>query len=286
VAVFTVSDALGQLGRAEFNEWTATASQLPGQRLNSILDRSEVLWPAIDRDIGNGVDVLQGDAVSWGSNVLNYMQLVAKGDLGYLFASKDGKITFRDRNFANGATSLITFADGTATTGVPFSGISAETGADTLFGRVGVDREGGTLQTVTVASLSTWAATYGGVRSLSVTGLVLNTDAQSLALANYLLNLYSAPQYRVSSVTLDLHGFELGMQSQVLALEIGSTVTVSYSPNRTGPVITQTLVVQGIQHDIGPATHTVTLSTIQSPIQYFRLDDVVYGVLDDDRIGF
>jgi hypothetical protein len=93
VASFVLVDALGSLARMEFDEWTTTA-QLPGQRVTAVLNRTEVLFGA-NRSIADGVFTLQADNVSWGSNVLNYLQLVAKSDFGYLYASRQGTLTFK-----------------------------------------------------------------------------------------------------------------------------------------------------------------------------------------------
>jgi hypothetical protein len=218
--------------------------------------------------------------------VLNYMQLVVKGDLGYLFAARTGVLTFKDRNYPVGASVSAAFGDNG--TDIPYQSISASVGSESLLGRVGVDRTGGTKQTANVSNPTAWAAQYGGIRSLSLSGLVLANDTQSLALATYILNLYSTPTYRISELVVELANLTAAQQQSVLTLDIASTVTCTFTPNRTGAAIMQTLVVQGIREEIIPGSHTVTLSLQPAPTASFRLDSSTYGHLDNTtyRLGF
>ena len=96
-AWFEAIDSLGILASMSFNDWTSTAGQSPGARLNAVLNRSEVDWGP-SRNIGTGVSTLQSDAVSWGSNVLNYCALVAATERGLFFASRDDTLTFVGRD--------------------------------------------------------------------------------------------------------------------------------------------------------------------------------------------
>jgi hypothetical protein len=84
-AWFDAIDALGSLASMSFDDWDSTASQTPGERINDVLDRAEVDWGP-NRSIGDGVATLASDAVSWGSNVLNYISLCAATDRGFFFA--------------------------------------------------------------------------------------------------------------------------------------------------------------------------------------------------------
>jgi len=68
--VVTLEDLLGPLGRRPMNAWTTT-SQLPGARINAVLNRAEVDLPAAQRSIVVGWSVWQGDNVSYGSSTVN-----------------------------------------------------------------------------------------------------------------------------------------------------------------------------------------------------------------------
>lgn len=273
-------DALGQLGRMEFDAWTATAAQTAGPRITAVLDRSEVAFTA-NRSIDTGVSVLQGDSVSWGSNVLNYLQLVTRSDLGRFYASRTGVVTFRDRlDPLNVGTSVSFTDDGT---GVPFQGIAMSYGSELLYNRVGIDRAGGTLQTATDSASQ---QLYGAL-SLSETGLLLNSDTQSLDMANYLLSIYNSPELRVAELVVELAPLTSAQQVSVLSLDIASVISVTWTPNGVAPALTRACIVEGITHDIAPDSHTVTLSLSDADERSFlQLNDTVFGALDSNVLAF
>jgi hypothetical protein len=277
VAVVEVVDALGQLGAIEFDDWTTT-SQTPALRFTAVLDRPEVVFGA-NRDFDDGVETLQADVVSWGSNVLNYLQLVARSDHGRLFASREGVLTYRDRLSVDSSDFVVTFTDDGGD--VPFTGIALEYGSEFLYNRVGVDREGGTLQTVEDADS---IADYG-VSTLSLSGLLLNTDAQSESLAEYLLGIYKEPELRVSEVSVALHDSEDrisdALKLDVLALDIGDVVRVWYTPNKEGSPLVRYGFVEGLRHDLAPAYHSVTVALSDAGSRsFFIFDDDIFGEFD------
>ena len=108
IATMQCADGLAVLARQEFDAWTATASQLPGARIGAVLDRSEVQWPNA-RALDTGKSTLKGDDVSFGTNVLSYLNQVTKSDVGLLFVAKDGVLTFKDRHAALNAPSAVAF---------------------------------------------------------------------------------------------------------------------------------------------------------------------------------
>lgn len=269
-----VEDWLAVLGRMRFSAWTTT-SQLPGERVNAVLDRPEVGWAA-NRAVDTGVDILQADNVSFGSNVLNYLQLVTKSDQGRFFATAQfGAVAFKDRNDGFPVVVQHAFADDGS--GTPFARLTFETASTFLYNRVTVDREGGTAQTVT----DTDSVDEYGWRPLEITGLLLNTDVQSLALANYLLNKYKTPEVRVAEVGVDLAGLPIEEQVSILRLELGEAVTVTFTPDSIGDPIVQYSYVEGLSHSITASGHTVVLSLGAADNNtFFQLDHSVFGELD------
>jgi hypothetical protein len=282
VAVMKTVDTLGVLGKLQFDAWTSSGVRAE-QKLSAVVNRPEVGLGATPTSFDAGSETLQADSVTWGSNALNYCQLIARSDLGLFFAAADGTLTFRNRE-AIGGTSQATFSDNG--TDIPYQSISATIGSELLFARVGVDREGGSAQSATVDDTTVWKDLFGPLRSLTLTGLLLDSDAASLALAEYLLLLYDTPRYRISEIEVLLHALTSPQQATVLAVDIGDVVTVSFQPNDTGDQITQPLMVQGIRHEISPSIHRMFFSFTDGSEPFFRLDDTTYGVLDDDRLAF
>lgn len=280
-ASFLAVDALGVLARKDFDAWTTTASQTAGPRINDILNRPEVAFGA-NRSIGTGISTLQGDNVTWGSRVLAYCQLVSRSDWGRFYASRQNLITFDDRVSLVGASTALTFADDG--TGIPFHGVTTEVGAELLYNRVGIDRFSGTLQTANdTASQSAY-----GVRALSLTELLMDSDAESEQMANYLCSVYKDPTPRVSSVTVKL-GDDIHLtgadQAAVASLDMGDIVGVKWTPLSIGSAIDDTFVVEGIDHDITVQEHEVTIRL--SPVfqQAAAIyDDAVWGVYDSDSV--
>lgn len=279
-------DALGVLGQMQFTSWTSAGASAD-TKLSAVCDRPEVAWPAPLREFDPGVEMFQSDAVSWGANVKNYCDLIGRSDLGYLFAAADGTLTFRNRNHTSGVASVCSFSDAGSGDSIPYQNIRATIGSELLFARVGVDREGGTNQTATVSDLAAWRDKYGPIRSESIGELLLADDSQSLALAEFLLSLYDTPRYRVSEIEVELAGLSPSQQGAVLGLDVASVVDVTFTPNGVGDPIMQTLVVQGLRHDISVDRHVVALSLIDAPLPYFRIGDAVYGLIGSEYVlGF
>ena len=271
---FAASDALAQLGRRRFNAWTASAGQTAGPRLTAILNRSEVAWTP-NRSIDTGISTLQGDSVSYGSNVLNYAQLVAKSDAGRLFASREGVLTFKDRHDLVEPTATLTFDD--AGVGISFSNAEMAWGDELLYTDISVDREGGTAQTAT----NTTARDAYGIRRLDIDGLLLDSDAQSLDYASWLKGIYSTPQARFDSLTVDLDGLSSADQAAVTSLDLGQVVAVSWTP-RGGSLIANDYVVEGLSHSVNVSdVHQVSvqLSPV-SAVEVMILDNSILGKLD------
>lgn len=309
IAVIEASDALARLAAMELDGFTAT-SQTAGSRINAVLDRPEVAWTS-NRNIDTGIDTLQADVVADNTNVLSYLQLVARSDYGTLFAGRDGRVTFKDRHSPAGVAT-VDFADDN--TGIPFQSIAISYGSDLLYNRVVIERAGGTAQTAD----DTASQTAYRIRTLSQTGLLLNSDGQASDLADFLLSVLAEPQLRITELSVQLALLPAAQQDQLLALDITSPVTVSFTPNNVGEPtlyeseagdlfitedgvdleseaadlpapITRSCIVEGIRHEIaaGGTYHQVVLSLGDALFtSFFILDDPEFGVLDDDILAF
>lgn len=134
------------------------------------------------------------------------------------------------------------------------------------------------MQTVTDAV----AVETFGVRSLSLGGLLLSTDVQSLALAEFLLGIYKAPEDRVAALTVTVGGYESEAdRALVSSLEIGDLVGLVWTPAGVGDPIEASLIVEGVAHQLpfdGPHTMTLSLTTAATT-NMFVLDDPFLGIL-------
>lgn len=280
-----VEDGLARLGRIEFDEWTSTFGQLPGARITEVLARPEVDYSGTTA-IDDGVFTLQSDLVTWGSNVLNYCQLIATTDDGLFFVDRQGVLSFFDRHHFIGVASAATFGTG----GIGFEAVGTSYGSELLYNRVLIDRVGTEEVPAVEQSVSdaTSISDYGGTFTLRQSGLLMETDTQALDLASYLLDVYKDPLYRVESIVVNAHGLTSGNQTTVLGLDIGSVVTVTFTPNRLGSAISRTCIVEGIRHSIAPAFHqiefTLNDSTTMQTGGFYEPEDVTYGTIDGSGV--
>jgi hypothetical protein len=267
-------DGFLQLSATQLPEFT-NVSQLSGDRIIDIINRPEVAWPAGERDIDAGQETLQADTVAENTNVLQYLQLIESTEPGALFMSKSGALTFRDRITIPPLVDTLIFADDERAESVGYSDIEVVYGSENLYNRVIVTRESGTPQTVDNPASQ---AIYG-VQTLSLDGLLLTTDDDSLLLANYLLGRYDQPELRFSSLRVNLHDKNTADQAELLAVEIQDVIKIIFTPNGIGEAIDRYGLVTGIKHSIGIDTHTVTFDF--GSVQDFPLilDDPIYGRL-------
>jgi hypothetical protein len=270
----------------EFDAWTNGYTYATA-KLSAICERSEVAWPGTLRDfIGfsreseNGAEAipvtLVSDSVSWGSNVLSYMQLIARSDfLSWLFASADGTLTLRP--VVQWSTAYDNWTPGAAVASfgganIPYQSITAQYGSETLYSHVSADTAAIDAQTAVVADLAAWTLDYGPPRRLTVADLLIDGDTTTpaaytaqevtLELAESLLAFYEAPAFRITEISIELAGLSTANQNTVLGIDIAEAVAISFTPNGITPAISQTVAVQGIAHDITPDSHVVTLSVI------------------------
>ena len=282
LAAAKAADGFALLSQQLISPHTATA-QATGARVSAILNRSEINWPSVRRDIDTGRSTLVADPIGGTVdpnpvNALAYLQTVETDEFGALFIGKDGFLTFRQRTDLQTATSII-FADDNS--GIAFSGIQIEYGTEQLRNRVQVER----LNAGTATANNTTSQTSYGITAYRIVDSLLSTAAQAQDLADFLVNLYGEPQLLVTSVEVILDGLSLAQQNQILGLELGDVVGVVFTPNKVGSAINRVVAIDAITHDVSPSRHIVTFDLSQT-VAGFTLDSSQFGVLDTNVLGF
>ena len=275
-ATATCIDGFGILSKQTLAAATATA-QPTGTRIAAVLAKPEVNWPLSLEAIDVGQQTLQADVIAQDENVLTYLQLVEASEPGSFFISRDGKATFKGRNTAAIVGSVTLTDDGT---GIPYNEVQVAYGTELLYNRVVITRVGGNPQT---ANNTTSQATYG-FASFDQAGLLIDTDANALSLANYLLGQYATPELRFDSVTIELSALSTANQNTLLALDLTNVITVKFQPNRTGTRISQNCEIIGISHQVRPDSHRMTFKLASTVGVAFVLDSIPFGKLDDTTI--
>ncbi len=272
------ADGLAKLARQRFLEWTTTGGQSTGARLTTATARPEVdvSW-ASPVSFDSGESTLQSDLVTYGSNVLNYCQLVNKAEQGRFFVGRSGALVFQDRISVAAGVAVLDFndsasyANGQTANKIPFSGIEVTFGSELLYTKVSVDNIVGIAQT---ADDLTAQANYG-IRHLTFSEMLLEDDGQADDMAQYLLDRYSTPEAVVSQIKVALEGLSTANRAAVAGLEISNTVTVNWTPTSGFGAVSETLVVEGVGYskDINDATWMTFQLSAAPANDFFILDN-------------
>jgi hypothetical protein len=275
----TASDDFVLLANTYTQSAITPSSQLSGARVTSILDLSEVNYPAT-RDIDTGTATLGGGAtfeIAANTNVLTYLQNVATAEQGYFFIAANGDLTFTDRVAASFASPSATFSDA-AGIDLPYTALSVLYGQEFLYNKVVAQVVDGTDQ---VANDATSQANYG-ISTLNLSGLLLEDDAAAATLAAELLDRYKEPQYRFDRLQTLYNALDVSDQVTVTALELADVITITRTyPTGSPASVTESYSVEALRHSITPTEHRVEIQLAVADLVFpFTLDDALYGVLD------
>ena len=285
VVQIQVSDAFSVLANSGLEEFTPD-SELSGARINTVLDRPEVDWPAELRDIDAGNSVMLDADVAEGTGTLEYLQLVSDSEFGTLFLAKDGKIAYRERNAVPNTPNLV-FSDEIVAgvyTGIQFADVNIVYGSENLYNRITIENAD-LIPEQAFAEDSDSQALYGP-RTLTQSGVLIQDPAQLQFLADFLLARYKEPQYRFETVTVVMDTLSEANQDAVLDLEIGDIVLVRFEPSDIPPAIEQYCRIIGINHDWNPGSKNISFSLERLDFAIFILNDPVLGELDNDRLAY
>ena len=267
-------DAFMRLSAAELSAFTTT-SQLSSDRITAILNRPEVAWPIANRSIATGLTTLQADTISSNTNALTYLQLVETTENGRFFIDRSGAVTFKNRITIPSLTTTVTFADDATANAIRYTNIDVVYGSENLYNRVTVTRLGGSPQ---VADSLASQALYG-VAAYSIDEVLLTSDTEALALAEYLVGLYDEPELRINQITVNLHDKTSVEVDNLINIEIADVVNVIFTPNQVGSPINQYGIVSGIKNNISIDRHELTFELGAVTSFPFILDNPIYGRL-------
>lgn len=274
-------DGFAILANQDLDEITAAHSgDLSGARISRVLDLPEVDFDANLRDIDTGLTTL--GATTFGGNALAYLQKVARTELGALFVARDGTLTFRER-FGTAATVKATFSDDGDAAATEYEQLTQSFGTDLLFNRVQVAGTTGNVQTASDAD----SQEAFRIRNLQRTDLLMSTDAEAAAQADWLKARHAIPELRFHQLQVDVNQIAAARQAEMCALDLADRVTVEATPAHGGAQIVRAAVIDGIRWSLHPrdqrADLTVTVSSGTKALP-FTLDDDILGLLDGDAL--
>ena len=275
----TCADDLFLLANTFLSAFTPSV-ELSSARVTTILDKAEVAYPAGTRDIETGTVTLGAYPVAEGTSATTYLRAISDdAEGGRVFVSRTGSLTF-DKRLGNTLSSpTVIFSDTGADT--KYASLFVDFSTDQVINRATVERSGGTAQTDTDAASIALYQTQAVVK----TGSFLETDAQALEFAEYLLD--PNPEPRFSGVEVNFASLTTPQKNAVALLEIGQTIQITRSFNSGSPAtITQELAVEGVSHSIDPRQgHRMTIYTSPTTLVFeLLLDDALYGKLDSTNV--
>lgn len=270
-AMAVCSDNLYLLANQSLGSATNTL-QLPGQRINTILNKTEVNWPPDIRNLDNGETQLQDDIITEGTNALSYIQQVAQSEPGFFFVNREGFAEFVGR-YRRTTDTDITFADDG--TGIPYKSLEVLYGSELLYNAITLTQQGGvTVQAADLASQDQY-----GILNYSVTDLLMENQSDAVNLSTYLAAKYSQPEYRFDKITVQLDKLDPADKTKLLESDLGDAVLVKFTPNGIGAPIERTAEIIRISHNATPDSHTITFGLGSLEYSSWRLSDIIFGRL-------
>jgi hypothetical protein len=208
---------------------------------------------------------------------------------GELYIDGSGNVVFRDRQAAvsdpRSTVPQAVFGDGGGAE-LPYTAVGRADDDTQLANDVQITRVGGTLQE---ASDAASIAKYLFPRSYARADVLLQSDAEALIYARWVLYVSLAGEDRFDTLTINPLRDPVRLFPQVLQREIGDLITVTRRPPGMA-AITKNVFIRGITHTIDASSSTwQTVWDLQDASRYagfLILDDPVLGKLNTGKLAF
>ena len=236
------------------------AGQDTGTRIDKILNT--VGWPASQRSIQTGNTLCVADPATTRTG-LTAIQTAEFTEQGAFYVDKSGNAVFKNRQFVYDpqAVTPTKFSNATGSTDINYAGIVFAHDDKTIVNQCTVTKIGGTPQTFSDAT----SVSQYFLHSVTANDMLMQTDANALALATAYVTTRKDTTIRIESISLDLVtlGYGAGIVA-ALDLDYFDTMEIT-NVNVSGTTIVKKLQCQGIGHSITPNTW-VTVLTTQEPL--------------------
>ena len=241
------------------------AGETTGARVHRILD--SIGWPATDRVIAAGDSTVQATTLE--GDALSELQLVADTEIGELYCDGSGRVVFRNRHAlitdTRSTTPQARFGEGGPAKGrLPYHEVVIAYDRSQMANIVRISRAGGTPQTaIDQNSIDEYRA-----RTFTRDDLVMQSDAEALAAAQWVLYISREPELRFDQLVIRPEKDPETLFPQVLSREIGDRIIVERQPPGGGEQVVRQVFIRGIQHEIrgggGDGPRWETTWTLQS----------------------
>ena len=261
------------------NVTLAEAGDLPGERVNAILD--EIAWPPSQREIEYGDTVFQADPGTL-RTALSALQTASISEYGALYMDARGSVTLKDRAFCIESQTIppVVFNDD----GSEITYFNAVWRLDDtqVYNSASITKIGGTAQIAyDQASIDEYF-----VHSYTQQNLIMDTDQAALDYARAYVASRKATRTRCDAIELDLYT-ENYNDGIIAALDLDFFDPVEVTTNQPGnSTLQQTLQVFGVMHRVSPNSWKTTFTTQEPIIDGFILNSTLYGVLDTSVLAY
>ena len=236
------------------------AGQDTGTRIDKILNT--VGWPTSQRSIQTGNTTCVADPATVRTG-LTAIQTAEFTEQGAFYVDKSGNAVFKNRQFVYDAQSVspTKFSNVVGSPDINYAGITFAHDDKTIVNQATITRIGGTAQTFK----DNTSVTQYFLHSVTAENMLMQTDANALALATAYVTSRKDTTIRIDSITLDLITLAYGA-GIIAALDLDYFDTMQITnANVSGTTIVKTLQCQGIAHSITPNTWNTVLTT-QEPL--------------------
>jgi hypothetical protein len=274
VVPVTAYDGFGVLAMAKLPTTFTRPAETSGARVAAVLN--QVGWPVADRSIMAGVASLVAYTATAGTSALAHLQDVQDAEGGSLFIDSSGNLVFQDRHYRNLSerTSRQTFATvSPGENGLHYEDLDIRWGGR-MWNGAQITPSSGTVQEWNDSTSQTDYYPRVFPRSLP-----MSSDADALALAQYIVQFNKAPALRCYSMTLSGASDPVRLWPALLALEISNHVTVRATPPARTGTYSFEQSVEGWQETITPSSWKLTFPMSPADLNsYWTLGTSTLGV--------
>jgi len=260
-------DGFSLLSTIILDEYSATNGERTDERIETILSLAEVdvneYAELLQTSLETGTVTLMDDLIPEGTVLLDYLQEINRAEQGFLFMDASDNLKF----IARGAASSLAVSEGSIPvftdnieieTDFKYLELSIQFGTELLFNRITTqNKDSAVVNTVNDEGSQIDYL----IRDYQLTDLILETDAQALALANYLLGIYARPIFRYDSVSVSATGITNNRKNRLFSIDIADLVrTTRNFAVGTPSEVTRYSTVEGIEHRIDLNSHVIRYS--------------------------
>jgi hypothetical protein len=275
-----VGDSIGSDVFVPANTWTRVSTTVVAPA-NAVRAGVRIFQGATgNRTYITGTDFISYDAV-----------LIEQGSMLGTYFDGDTTDTFTARNSWTGTANASTskqdvYADAgyplfsDQGDGIPYTSATVSYGTELLYNQVTVDSPG-----FTSTKSNTVSQVKYGITTTDVATLLSTSNAvESLAL--FWVAKYGEPEYRFQDLTISLEGLTGEQAQQVLDVELGDIVRITFTPNGIGSAINRYGQVNKIEDTITADRHTIVFGFGSLQFSFLILDDPGFGILDTNVLAF